>query len=68
MKSKPRRVGGGLLYCLPIQVAQYTLYSAFFLMRTKVFVHLTHLMLPQISETYLKIHVLSEHLIKIHPE
>ena len=37
-------------------------------MGTKVFVHLTHLKLPQISKTYLKIFVWSGHLIKIHLE
>ena len=37
-------------------------------MCTKVFVHLTHLKLPQISKTYLKIFVWSGHLIKIHLE
>ena len=34
-------------------------------MGSKVFVHLTHLKLPQISQTYLKIFDLSGHLIKI---
>ena len=40
----------------------------FFFMCTKVFVHLTHLKLPQIGQTYLKFIVLSGHLIKIHLE
>ena len=39
-----------------------------FFMVSKVFVHLTHLKLPQISQTYLKIFVWLEHLMKIHPE
>ena len=43
-------------------------FSVFFLMVTKVFVHLTHLKLPQISQTYLKIFVWLEHLIKLHLE
>ena len=37
-------------------------------MVTKVFVYLTLLKLPQISQTYLKIFVWLEHLIKIHLE
>ena len=37
-------------------------------METKVFVHLTHLKLPQISQTYLKILVWSEHLMQKHLE
>jgi hypothetical protein len=37
-------------------------------MLTKVFVHFTHLKLPQISQTYLKFIVWSGHLIKIHKE
>ena len=37
-------------------------------MCTKVFLHLTHLKLPQISQTYLKLLVWSGHLIKIHLE
>ena len=46
----------------------YTYFTVcvFFLKGTKVFVHLTHLNLAQISQTYLKILVLSGHLIKIH--
>ena len=40
----------------------------FFFMGTKVFVHLTHLKLPQISQTYPKIFGWSGHLIKIHLE
>ena len=40
----------------------------FFFMGTKVFVNLTHLKLPQISKSYLKIFVWSGHLIKIHLE
>ena len=39
-----------------------------FFMRTKIFVHLTHLKLSQVSLTYLKIFVYLEHLIKIHLE
>ena len=35
---------------------------------SKVFVHLTRLKLSQISQTYLKIFVWLEHLIKIHLE
>ena len=35
-------------------------------MRSKVFVHLTLLELPQVIKTFLKIFVWSEHLIKIH--
>ena len=37
-------------------------------MASKVFVYLTQLKLPQISQTYLKICVWLEHLIKIHLE
>jgi len=37
-------------------------------MESKVFVNLTHLKLPQISQTYLKIFVWLKHLMKIHPE
>jgi len=37
-------------------------------MVSKVFVHLTHLKLPQVSQTYLKIFVWLEHLMKIQPE
>ena len=43
-------------------------YSVFFIMGTKAFVHLTHLKLLQISQTYLKILVWSGLLIKIHIE
>ena len=43
-------------------------HTVFFFMCTKVFIHLTHLKLPQISKTYLKIFVWSGHLIKIHLE
>ena len=39
-----------------------------FFMGTKVFVHLTHLKLPQISHTFLKIFIWLENLIKIHLE
>ena len=46
----------------------HTKYSVFFFMCTKVFVHLTHLKLPQISQTYLKFIVWSENFIKIHLE
>ena len=35
-----------------------------FFMGTKVFVHLTLLELPQISQTYIKLLVWSEHFIK----
>ena len=42
--------------------------TVFFFMCTKVFVHLTHLKLPQICKKYLKIFVWSGHLIKIHLE
>ena len=40
-------------------------FSVSFLMVTKVFVHLTHLKLLQISQTYPKIFVWLEHLIKL---
>ena len=43
-------------------------YTVCFFMVSKVFVHLTHLKLPQISQTYLKIFVWLENLMKIHPE
>ena len=39
-------------------------YSVFFFMLTKVFVHLNHLKLPQISQPYLKFIVWSGHLKK----
>ena len=42
--------------------------SVFFFMVTKVFVHLTHLKFPQISQTFLKFFVWLEHLIKIQLE
>ena len=42
----------------------FILYSVFFFMGTNVFVDLTHLKLPQISKTNLKIFVWSGHLIK----
>ena len=42
--------------------------TVFFFMCTKVFVHLTHLKFPQISQTYLKFIVWSGNLIKIHFE
>ena len=41
------------------------LYSVFFFIGLKVFVHLAHLKLPQISQKYLKFFVWLEHLIKI---
>ena len=41
-------------------------YTVSFFMVKKVFVHLTHLILSQISKTYFKIFVLLEHLIKLH--
>ena len=43
------------------------MYSVFFI-GLKVFVHLTHLKLLQIGQTYLKFFVWLEHLIKIHLE
>ena len=43
-------------------------YSVFFFIELKVFVHLTHLNLIQIGQTYLKFFVWLEHLIKIHLE
>ena len=43
-------------------------YSVFFFMGTKVFVNLTDLKYPQISQKYLKILVWSARLIKIHLE
>ena len=42
------------------------LYSVFFFIELKVFVHLSHLKLLQIGQTYLKFFVWLEHLIKIH--
>ena len=39
-----------------------------FFMVTKVFVNLTHLKLPQISQSFLKCFVWLEHLIKIQLE
>ena len=44
------------------------IYSVFFFMRTKVFVHLTHLKFFQIGQTYLKFIARLEHLMKIHLE
>ena len=47
----------------------FYIYNVFF-MRTKVFVHLTHLKLPQISKKYLKIFVwltlCAERVVKTH--
>ena len=45
-----------------------TLYSVFFFIELKVFVHLTHLKLLQIAQTYRKFFVWLEHFIKIHLE
>ena len=44
------------------------IYSVFFFMESKVFLHLTQLKLPQINQTYLKIFVWLQHLIKIRLE
>ena len=44
------------------------IYSVFFFIVTKVFVYLTHLKLPQISQIYLKFYLWLEHLIRIHLE
>ena len=51
-----------------LQIHTYILYSVFFFGGGGVFVHLTHLKLPQISQPCLEIFVLSGHLIKIHLE
>ena len=50
------------MYCI------HTLYSVFFFMVSKVFVHLTLLKLPQVTQTYLKSFIWLENLIKIHLE
>ena len=53
---------------MAISIEYVCTYSVFFFIELKVFVHLTHLKLLQIAQTYLKFFVWLEHLIKIHLE
>ena len=62
------QIGSWLLCCIALHIVITLLNTVCFFMETTLFVHLTHLKLPQISKTYLKIFICSGHLIKIHLE